>query len=194
MTKTSPVERERQILDLVRKHGSVSIQELAEALSVSTMTIHRDLDRLENRGHIIKQHGRASLVEETAREDLCAMCGKSNRGKRVFIIYLSNGEQKNACCAHCGLMLLTVAKGAWQSMTMDFLHGHMVSANQAIYLIGCDLTVCCVPTILTFGSRTEAERFQSGFGGKLASMDETIHYLMGTRHEGPHQQEEENHQ
>lgn len=185
-TKTSPVVRERQILELLRDKGSASIQELAETLSVSTMTIHRDLARLENMGRIKKQHGGASLAEETPSEDQCAMCGKSNQGKKVFIIYVANGEQKHACCAHCGLMLLTVTKGAWQSMTMDFLHGHMVSANQAIYLIGCDLTVCCVPTILTFGSRTEAERFQTGFGGKLASMDETIHYLMGTHHEEPH--------
>lgn len=184
--KTSPVARERQILELLRDKGSASIQELAETLSVSTMTIHRDLGRLENMGRIKKQHGSASIAEEAPGDDLCAMCGKSNQGKKVFIIHLANGEQKHTCCAHCGLMLLTVTKGAWQSLTMDFLHGHMVSANQAIYLIGCDLTVCCVPTILTFGSRTEAERFQAGFGGKLASMDETIHYLMGTHHEESH--------
>jgi biotin operon repressor len=191
-TKTSPVARERQILELLRDKGSASIQELADALSVSTMTIHRDLRRLENTGHIRKQHGGASLAEEPPREDVCAMCGKPNRGKNNFIIYLASGEQKNTCCAHCGLMLLTVIKGAWQSMTMDYLHGHMVSANQAIYLIGCDLVVCCVPTILTFGSRTEVERFQSGFGGKLASMDETIQFLMGAHHNEPHPQEKEN--
>ena len=63
-------------------------------------------------------------------------------------------------------------------MTMDFLYGHMISANQAIYLIDCDLKVCCVPTILTFGSQQEAERFQIGFGGKLASMDEAIQFLL----------------
>lgn len=112
------------------------------------------------------------------------MCGKPTHGKKIFIIYLANSEQKTACCAHCGLMLLATAKGAWQSLTMDFLHGHMVSANQAIYLIGCNLTICCVPTILTFGSRQEAERFQTGFGGKLASMDEAALSLLGTERNG----------
>jgi len=184
--KTSSKDRENQILERIKKKGSVAIQELADALTVSTMTVHRDLNRLEEKGLIRKHHGSASLASEELGDTSCAMCGKSTQGKKVFIIYLANSEQKTTCCAHCGLMLLTVTKGAWQSMTMDYLHGHMISANQAIYLIGCDLNVCCVPTILTFGSRQEAERFQSGFGGKLASMDEAIEFLMGSQHGGHH--------
>ena len=187
-TKSTSTDREKQILELIKKKGSVSVQELADTLSVSTMTIHRDLNRLEEKGQIRKWHGGASLAGDELAEGACAMCGKSTHERKVFIIYLSNGEQKVTCCAHCGLMLLTVAKGAWQSMTMDYLHGHMVSANKAVYLIGCDLTVCCIPTILTFGSRQEAERFQAGFGGTLASMDEAIQYLMGMGHGQHHQQ------
>ncbi len=183
--KTTSSDREKQILSTLRKNGNASIQELADACSVSTMTIHRDLNRLEEMGQIRKLHGSASLVDNEPEENSCEMCGKSTLGKKVFIIYLTSGEQRNTCCAHCGLMLLTVTKGAWQSMTMDFLHGHMVSANQAIYLIGCNLIVCCAPTILTFGSRLEAERFQTGFGGTLASMDEAIQFLLGTQPDNP---------
>jgi len=128
------------------------------------------------------------LAGDELGESACAMCGKSTKEKKVFIIYLSNGEQKTTCCAHCGLMLLTLTKGAWQSMTMDYLHGHMVSANKATYLIGCDLNVCCVPTILTFGSRQDAERFQTGFGGTLVSMDDAIQHLMEMGHEMQHNQ------
>ena len=187
-TKITSSDREKQILDLIKKKGSVSIQDLSDTLSVSTMTIHRDLNRMEEKGLIRKRHGSASLAGEELGDASCAMCGKSTQGKRVFIIYLANGEQKTTCCAHCGLMLLTVTKGAWQSMTMDYLYGHMISANQAIYLIGCDLNVCCVPTILTFGSRQEAERFQTGFGGTLASMDDAIQFLMGMGHGTQHHQ------
>jgi len=175
-------DREKQILELVKKKGNASIQELADTLSVSVMTIHRDLNKLEEKGQVRKRYGSASVAGDELGEGACAMCGKSTHGKKIFIIYLSNGEQKTTCCAHCGLMLLTVTKGTWQSMTMDYLHGHMISANQAIYLIGCDLNVCCVPTILTFGSRQEAEKFQSGFGGVLASMDDAIQHLMGMGH------------
>lgn len=178
---TSFTDREKGILERLKKEGSASIQELAEALSVSTMTIHRDLNRLEKMGHVRKRHGSAALADTEPElvKNPCAMCGKSTVGRKVFIVHLASGEQKNACCAHCGLMLQTQSRGIWQSMTMDFLHGHMISANQAIYLTGCDLNVCCVPTILTFGSRLEALRFQSGFGGKLASMEEAIQFLLG---------------
>jgi len=187
--KAKSADREKQLLELIKKKGNASIQELADTLSVSVMTVHRDLNRLEKHGQVRKWHGGASLAGNELGESACAMCGKSTYGKKVFIIYLSNGGQKTTCCAHCGLMLLTVTKGAWQSMTMDYLHGHMVSANKATYLIGCDLNVCCVPTVLTFGSRQEAERFQTGFGGALTSMDEAIQHLMETGHKMQQNQE-----
>lgn len=186
--RTPAPNRETRILDLLKKKGSASIDELAEACSVSRMTIHRDLNRLEELGRIRKRHGSASLAGMETEENSCAMCGKSTVRKKVFIIYLAGGEQQSTCCAHCGLMLLSVTKGAWQSMTMDFLHGHMISANQAIYLIDCDLIVCCVPTILTFGSSPEAERFQRGFGGKLASMDKAIQFLLGGKQDDSREQ------
>ena len=52
--KTSSKDRENQILERIKKKGSVPIQQLAEALSVSTMTVHRDLNRLEEKGLIRK--------------------------------------------------------------------------------------------------------------------------------------------
>ena len=182
MANTSPSDRDKKILAYLEKNDSASIQELADALSVSTMTIHRDLNRLSEAGQIHKRHGSAALAEDESDDDSCAMCGTSTQGKKVFIIYLANGEQKNTCCAHCGLMLLTVVKGVWHFMTTDFLHGHMVSANQASYVMGSDLNICCVPSIFSFGSKDEAEKFQKGFGGKLLNMKEAIHSLSESGH------------
>jgi nitrous oxide reductase accessory protein NosL len=67
-------------------------------------------------------------------------------------------------------------------MTADFLHGHMISAGRAIYVIESQLTVCCVPSILSFGSRQEAERFRKGFGGKLADAKTTVKLLNQAMH------------
>lgn len=179
MTKHTPAEREKEIMDILHARGSASIEELAQACSVSTMTIHRDLQRLEAMGYLQKRHGGAILPDDKTSQSVCAMCGKATSGKQTFLVHLADGEQKTACCAHCGLMLLHTTKDTWQALTMDFLHGHMISANQAIYLLGSDLNICCVPTILTFGSRLEAERFQKGFGGTLATMEEAILSLLG---------------
>lgn len=47
----SSMDREKEILELLQKQGSASIQALVEAFDVSNMTIHRDLNKLgERRG------------------------------------------------------------------------------------------------------------------------------------------------
>ncbi len=54
-------QRQQKILDCLSERESCSIQELSELLSVSTMTIHRDLDKLADEGAVVKVHGGAIL-------------------------------------------------------------------------------------------------------------------------------------
>ncbi len=174
----NPTYREQQILSHLQKHGSASIQELADKLSVSVMTVHRDLNRLAAAGMIVKSHGSASMTSPAAgAKDACAMCGKTVNERTAFLLHLPSGEQRRACCAHCGLMLLEMTAGATQSMTADFLRPHMVSARQATYVVESGLTVCCAPSVLSFGSEEEAEKFQKGFGGALMDMAGAIRFL-----------------
>jgi DeoR/GlpR family transcriptional regulator of sugar metabolism len=176
--------RQKQILQKLEQSGEISIQLLADSLSVSTMTIHRDLNRLESAGLVVKKHGSVALSNTRGAPDnnSCAMCGRAVNERTVFTLSLTNGEQLRACCAHCGLMLQQKIGDVWQSMTTDFLHGHVVSTSQATFLIGNELTICCAPSVLTFGNRKDAERFQMGFGGKIAGMEETLEYLHGMMH------------
>ncbi len=178
------IDREKKILELLQKQGSASIQELVDAFGVSNMTIHRDLNKMAEAGHIHKKHGGVTLAGNSpaAGESLCSMCNKPVSARTVFIVQFENGEQKRACCAHCGLMIQSQSKKVRQSLTADYLHGHMVSAKQAVYITGSELNICCVPSVLSFGSQQEAEKFQKGFGGTLASMDEAIQYLHGMMH------------
>lgn len=173
-------EREQKILDYLRRNGNASIQQLAAECGVSNMTVHRDLNKLVESGQVRKRHGgavRAGAGEESALA--CAMCGKPASARTIFIVKTENGEEKRACCAHCGLMLQSRLQGTWQSLTVDYLYGHMISAGQAYYLLGSRVSVCCVPSILAFGSRQDAENFQSGFGGTLFGMNEALDHLMG---------------
>jgi len=62
--------RRRQILNAVIDAGTAQIDELAAALSVSRMTIHRDIQQLVEQGLVRKVHGgvtslASSLVEST---------------------------------------------------------------------------------------------------------------------------------
>jgi len=54
-------ERRRSILDELTEHGSVQIDHLADQLDVSRMTVHRDLNQLEEKGLLRKVRGGATL-------------------------------------------------------------------------------------------------------------------------------------
>ena len=181
---TTSIDREKKILEHLQKQGSASIQELVEVFNVSNMTIHRELNKLAEAGLIQKKHGGVALVTQspTASINQCSMCNKTISERTVFIVHAANGEQKRACCAHCGLMIHSQTQDAAQSLTADYLHGHIISATQAIYVLGSDLNICCVPSLLSFGSKQDAEKFQKGFSGTLANMEEAIHYLHGMMH------------
>jgi len=173
------INREQKILEILQKQRSVSIQELVDELGVSNMTIHRDLNKLVEAGYIQKKHGGVTLDTKTTniQSHSCSMCHKSSSGRVTFIVQLENGEKKFACCAHCGLMIHSETKKVKQSLTTDYLYGHMVSANQATYVVGSELTICCVPSILSFSTQEDAEKFRRGFGGKVVDIEKAMEYL-----------------
>jgi DeoR family ulaG and ulaABCDEF operon transcriptional repressor len=59
-------EREKLILELVRKRGFVSFKELDRKLDASPATLRRDLDRLEGIGAIARVRGGAKATQEGA--------------------------------------------------------------------------------------------------------------------------------
>lgn len=63
-----PAERQRRIEELVRERHAVRVSTLAELLTVSGVTIRRDLEELERRGRLERTHGGAITVRRMARE------------------------------------------------------------------------------------------------------------------------------
>jgi DeoR family transcriptional regulator, fructose operon transcriptional repressor len=61
-------EREAIILEKLEQQGRVMVNELAEELDVTTMTIRRDLQRLDQQGLLQKVHGGAVLVSCLPKE------------------------------------------------------------------------------------------------------------------------------
>ena len=57
-------ERERSILEYLKKHGSASVDELCRELFVSEPTMRRDLSALNTAGKIIRTHGGAAYRSE----------------------------------------------------------------------------------------------------------------------------------
>jgi DeoR/GlpR family transcriptional regulator of sugar metabolism len=64
-----PAERRRQILDVLRERGSISVVAVEEQFGVSPMTARRDLALLAEEGKARRTHGGAVLPELAAHED-----------------------------------------------------------------------------------------------------------------------------
>ena len=64
-----PAERRRQILELLRERGSISVVAVEELFGVSPMTARRDLALLAQEGRARRTHGGAVLPDLAAHED-----------------------------------------------------------------------------------------------------------------------------
>ena len=62
-------DRRRRVLEHVRRHGSATVDDLAELLDVSGSTIRRDMARLERDGVLVRTHGGAVVSTSAARSE-----------------------------------------------------------------------------------------------------------------------------
>lgn len=58
------MSREEKIIEIINKKNKVKVNDLAEYLSVSKVTIRKDLDKLEEKGILTRQHGYAIINNE----------------------------------------------------------------------------------------------------------------------------------
>jgi DeoR/GlpR family transcriptional regulator of sugar metabolism len=59
-------QRHAYILERLRADGAVRVSDLMRQLGVSDMTVRRDLEALEAQGHLVKVHGGATLLRDSA--------------------------------------------------------------------------------------------------------------------------------
>ncbi|MHC6592886.1 DeoR/GlpR family DNA-binding transcription regulator [Arthrobacter sp. C152] len=74
-----PEQRRQEILRLLRREGILSIRSLTDYMSVSHMTVRRDITALENSGQVVSVQGGARLAERT---------GNAFPGEREFTAQL----------------------------------------------------------------------------------------------------------
>jgi DeoR family transcriptional regulator of aga operon len=63
-TTRLPAQRRQHIVDFLRHHGAVTLQQLEQALGVSISTLRRDLDGLAAEGIVDRTHGGALLRQQ----------------------------------------------------------------------------------------------------------------------------------
>lgn len=174
-----PRQRQEQILDWLHTQGFATVEALAARLGVSTMTVHRDLDRLAKAGAVQKVYGGVELAKSAplSPNPTCSLCHVEVPSRTAFMAQSDSGEQFQACCAHCGLLLLAENAHLNSALARDFIYGRMVNVAQAAYVIESRVHLCCVPSVLCFISRADAEAFQQGFGGHVMMFEEARAYM-----------------
>ncbi|AMV72861.1 HTH-type transcriptional repressor YcnK [Desulfuromonas sp. DDH964] len=182
-------QRRKEILALLKARGGISVGEIAERFGVSKMTGHRDLEQLEQRGAIRRIFGGAvpvaehsplggSMAGELAAARVCTVCRRPPPANLVYTITLTSGEQRFACCPHCGISAQLVLRDQVSlAMCVDYLSGHPNPALDSYFLLGSSAAPCCHPSLLTFSDLEVARRFQTGFGGSLGRMDDAMEFL-----------------
>ena len=171
-------DRQQQILEVLHTQPSISIEEIKEHFAVSTATAYRDVQVLISAEVAVKtNHGlKLAPPPEPSQKDKCFFCNGPTNERTAFIIQMQDGNQRSACCPHCGLMALHQS-GVLSAMSCDFIYGRMVNARQATFVLGSAVNLCCEPSVLCFGSEEEAQRFQQGFGGSVYSLESALTHL-----------------
>lgn len=62
------LQRRQRLMDQLRLHGAVRVRDLAQDLSVSELTIRRDIAALAERGLLTRVHGGATLPSALEQE------------------------------------------------------------------------------------------------------------------------------
>ncbi len=169
-------DRQMQLLEILQTRQRVSTEEIKSHFGISSATASRDIHALVLAGVALKV---SQGIKLAAPEELplhgkqCFSCGKPLQERTLFILQMEDGNQRGACCCHCGLAALEQG-GVKDARAADFISGQMVDARQAAYVRGSRVTLCCEPSILCFANEEEARRFQKGFGGSLEKISAVI--------------------
>ncbi len=91
------LERQNEILNILEKDGSISVNELSARLYVSPPTVRRDLDILQKQGKVSRTHG-GVLLRKSAESEIPLMWREeqNNKSKRMIsqkaVGYINNGD------------------------------------------------------------------------------------------------------
>lgn len=120
----------------------------------------------------------------------CQVCNRELMQGSLFVTVDAKGSKRHACCPRCGLRSVLENGGEVLEAT-DFSTGKMIPAVDAVYLEGSDIMKCCsttgfrvedgaysdieydrcMPSLLAFSTRAEAELVQRDHGGQIISLE-----------------------
>jgi hypothetical protein len=122
---------------------------------------------------------------------VCDVCKRFIKTETSFRITRPDGSMRVVCCPRCGLAAV-IQHGGRALDSVDFTTKKRVGAAEASYLEGSDIMECCtdtgfradegayrkiaydrcMPSLLAFARREDAEVVRQKHGGKILSFEE----------------------
>ncbi len=122
---------------------------------------------------------------------LCEACGREIHPANVFTAVAPDGKQYRTCCPRCGLRTI-LNHGGKALDAADYPTGKRIPAPTAFYLEGSDIMECCsgsgfrgaegtyqdvqydrcMPSLIAFSTRKDAELVRQQHGGRILSFEE----------------------
>ena len=139
------LERQEEILDILNKNKSATVEELASELYVSGATIRRDLRAMEKQGLIKRSHGGAMPFKSSAEESAFAIREQENTSAKKSIASLAVKLIKNGdsvfldSSSTVGLLIPMLNNFNYLSITTTGLRNAMLlsqTSNVKIYIAG----------------------------------------------------------
>ena len=173
---TTSIDREKKILEILQKQGSASIQELVGAFGVSSMTIHRELDKLAEAGIVQKKHGGVVLATQSP---VWSVRDVQQTHLRADSVHRAAGERRTKTRLLCPLRIddpesIQRCHAISHRRLPAWTHYQRRSGGLHPRQRSDDLLCTkCAQFWVTAG----CEKFHKGFGGTLANIQEAIEYL-----------------
>ncbi|HET6515680.1 MAG TPA: nitrous oxide reductase accessory protein NosL [Thermodesulfovibrionales bacterium] len=117
------------------------------------------------------------VIPAAAAGDRCDSCGMklSEHVNTEYVITFKDGKTKHYCCPHCGLYVHAEEKANVKSAkARDFISSKWMDPAKMYFLSGSSAVPACSPSWIAFGSKSEAEKFQKGFGGEIYGFEDAL--------------------
>lgn len=136
-------DRRSQILEHVIEHERVDVSELAGRFGVSQVTVRKDLDQLEHKGLIRRQHGYAVAI---ATDNLLSrLAFHYDRKRRIAVAaaeLVPNGAtvmiESGSCCALLADEIARTKHGVTIITNSAFIADYVRTGSASVVLLGGD--------------------------------------------------------
>jgi nitrous oxide reductase accessory protein NosL len=118
-----------------------------------------------------------SSLSRSGELSRCHICGMdvSKYIHTKYLVTTKGGEEFVTCGVQCGLTLHLRLKEKFKSATAtDLLSNRPFDVQKGFYVYKSTVITDMAPGFISFATRTNAEKFQKGFGGKVVTYQEAL--------------------